>query len=86
MDDPGSIKAHFRFLNVEKFARECARQVNTITIIIYNACRTFPAKSINKMEEFIIDTSFFHSDTTHSDINMTEMPGLGVVICDALSG
>jgi hypothetical protein len=37
------IRSHEdRFINVEDYARKCANQPNTITIIIDNCCRVYP--------------------------------------------
>jgi hypothetical protein len=38
-----------RFINLEDFARHCASQPNTITIIIDNSCRVYPYNKHNEI-------------------------------------
>ena len=40
-----------RFINLEHFARLCASQANTITIIIDNSCRVYPKKDLIRNHE-----------------------------------
>ena len=36
------VQKKYRFFNIENLARECAKQPNTITFLIDNACRNLP--------------------------------------------
>lgn len=71
---------NLRFINLENFARHCASQPNTITIIIDNSCRVYPKSKHNEIKKFMEQNPLFQEDTDGNKSQSLKMPGLAIIL------